>query len=337
MRVLLTGATGFLGSRTAAYLAAQPAVRHVLATGRTLKRAHPLTHDKVEVRLGDLGDEGFVESLFVGPLDAVVNCASLSSPWGPYEAFRRANVLTQRHLIAAATAAGVRRFVYVSSPSVYAMRDGRLGIREDESLPRRFANAYARTKAEAEGLLRASTLDYVTVRPRAFVGAGDTVIMPRLLRAHAEGRLRVIGDGRNVVDLTPVRSVAHALWCALSPTLPAAALRQTYNITNGAPVPLWPAINRVVGQLGLPPVTKRLPRAAAKALATVAEVVARLRPGQPEPALTRYGVRVLSDAVTLDISKARRLLGYAPIQSLDDALDAYVRWHRDAHHEITSR
>ena len=338
MRILVCGATGFLGSRVVARLSTGTSVPEVVATGRTLNSLHPLSFPKVRVTLGDLTDANFVETLFDHPLDAVVNCASLSSPWGKEADFVRANVLTQRHLIAAAERHGVRRFVYISSPSVYAMGGRTLAIREDDPLPGRFANAYARTKALAEGLLAESALDYVTLRPRALTGAGDTVIMPRLLRAHASGRLCVIGSGHNVVDLTPVASVVEAILLSLrgtglslKPALPAEALRQTYNVTNGAPVALWPAINRVVTALDMPPVTKRLPRPVAMAAATLAEGIARVRPGRPEPSITRYGVRVLSDSVTLDISKARRLLGYAPAQSLDEALDEYVAWHKTAY------
>lgn len=328
MRLLITGATGFLGSHAARHLAERPDVEHVVATGRSRKTVHDVDHPKVEYVLGDLAEPATVTALFSAAPTHVVNCASLSSPWGRAADFERANVATQALLIAAAERAGVERFVYVSSPSIYALAGKRLGVREADPLPRRHANHYARTKVAAEALLAESRLAYVTLRPRGIVGAGDTVIMPRLLRAHRAGRLRVVGSGRNVVDLTPVRSVVAAVERALAPELPPAALRQAYNVTNGAPVELWPTIDGVLRRLGEPPVEGRLPRWLGLAAAGFAEARARLTPGRPEPALTRYGIRVLADSTTLDIAKARQLLGYVPAQGLDEALDEYVGWHQ---------
>lgn len=327
MRLLVCGATGFLGSHVARRLARRDDVAEVVATGRTRRAVHDVAHAKVRYVLGDLADPATVAALFAPAPTHVVNCASLSAPWGRRADFERANVDTQRLLVRAAEAHGVERFVYVSSPSVYALRGRRLGVRESDPLPRRYASPYARTKAAAERLLAASALAYVTLRPRALVGAGDTVIVPRLLRAHRAGRLRVVGTGRNVIDLTPVRSVAAAVERALAADLPPAALREAYNVTNGAPVELWPTINGVLARLGEPLVRGRLPRWLGLAAAAATELRATLTPGRPEPALTRYGIRVLADSTTLDIAKARRLLGYAPAQSLDEALDEYVAWH----------
>ena len=327
MRVLVCGATGFLGSHVVRRLAAREDVEHVVAAGRTRKAVHDVAHDKVEYVLGDLAEAATVAALFSGAPTHVVNCASLSSPWGRAADFERANVTTQALLIAAAEGYGVERYVYISSPSIYALDGTRLGVRESDPLPRRYVNHYARTKVAAERLLAASALDYVTLRPRDIVGAGDTVIMPRLLRAHDRGRLRVVGSGRNVVDLTPVRSVVAAVERALAPDLPTEALREAYNVTNGDPVELWPTVNGVLARLGRPEVTRRIPRWLGLAAAGLAEGRARLTPGQPEPALTRYGIRVLADSTTLDIAKARKRLGYAPAHSLDEALDEYVAWH----------
>jgi nucleoside-diphosphate-sugar epimerase len=63
-------------------------------------------------------------------------------------------------------------------------------------------------------------------------------------------------------------------------------------------------------------------------LATVSEAIARLRPGQPEPRLTRYGVGLLGYSQTLSIAAARELIGYAPTVSTREGLERYAHWHR---------
>ena len=95
----------------------------------------------------------------------------------------------------------------------------------------------------------AAGLPTITIRPRAIFGPGDTVIFPRLIPRLASGRLPIIGDGENVVDLTYIVNVVDALLlCAESP---ANTLGKKYNISNGEPVKLWELIKKICDELGL--------------------------------------------------------------------------------------
>jgi len=326
MHLLLTGATGFLGFRTLEYLAAQPWVSHITATGRTLRPTHTLRHPAVTYRLGDLTDANFVQSLFPG-VDAVIHAAALSSPWGPYADFFAANVLATRHVLSSAQEAGVMRFVHISTPSVYVTGRSRLNVRESDPLPKRFVNGYTATKYLGEQVVAASGLPWITFRPRALIGRGDTVIMPRILEASRAGRLRVMGRGDAVADLTAVDNVAYAIGLALN--APETALRRIYNLTNGTPVRLWDVLGRVLDALGTPLPSRRLPVPVAYAAAFLMEQAARFTPGK-EPVLTRYGVGTLTHSFTLDITAARTHLGYDPQVSIEEALQAFVDDYRHA-------
>ncbi|OJJ19350.1 hypothetical protein BKI52_21295 [marine bacterium AO1-C] len=325
MKILLTGATGFLGFRTLEALIEMPEVSTIIATGRILKPTHTVDHPKVNYQLGDLTNEAFAQKL-VNQVDYIIHAAALSAPWGNYSAFEAANVHVQDNLIKAAQQNTIQRFVYISTPSIYYNGHHRLNVSEADALPTKFVNAYATTKRLAEIALEQSSLPYVILRPRALIGRGDTVIMPRVLRAYDAGRLKIIGNGQNLVDLTSVANVAEAIVLSLQVDDP--GLNQVYNITNGKPVYLWKKIRLVLELMDKELPAKKIPYSLVSNIAQLMEWKAKLTNGQ-EPTLTKYGVGTLAKSFTLDISKAKRLLGYAPKVSTDEAIREFVAWYQN--------
>ena len=222
---------------------------------------------------------------------------------------------------------GVQRLVHVSTPSIYFGLNSLENVAEDAPLPTRPVNEYARTKLLAEAEINKAFgrgLPVITIRPRAIFGPGDTTILPRLIARLQTGRLPIIGDGRNVIDMTYVENVVDALLlCATSPD---ATLGKKYNITNGEPTPLWPLIEKLCAALGYPYPSRHIPYPVADGVAALLEVVYRLLPGEPEPPLTRYSVALLAKNTTLDISAARRELGYQPRVSVEEGFHRFVEW-----------
>lgn len=325
MKILLTGATGGLGFRTLERLIENPKVEKIIATGRTIRPTHFVDHHKVDYQLGHLEDADFVSKL-VEQADYIVHVAALSSPWGKYVEFEKANVFTMNNLIDAAKKHHIKRFVYVSTPSLYFNGQDRFNVKESDPLPEAFVNAYSKTKYEAELALEKSAIPYVTLRPRALIGRGDTVIMPRLIRAFEEGKLKIIGDGKNIVDLTSLANVADSIELALF--VGDAGLNQIYNITNGEPVKLWETVEKVLSLLGYKMNKKKVPYQMVKLVSQLMELKAKLTNYQ-EPALTTYGVGILAKSFTMDISKAKTLLGYSPKISTDEAIEEFVSWYRE--------
>lgn len=330
MNILVTGATGFVGFRLLQHLQCQG--HKLLATGRDPVMGEKIRRLGIPFLPGDITHPDFAESLPPGQ-EAVIHLAGLSSPWGPYPAFYRANVTGTQNILRACFKHDVRRFVQLSSPSIYV--DGtrsRQHVSEDEPLPPTFTNAYAQTKHLADQLVleaAAQGLETVLLRPRAVIGAGDTVIVPRLLRAHAEGRLRIIGDGRNVVDLTGINNVCHGVDCALQAS--GEALGQAYNLSSGEPVRLWETLKTAFSQLDLKLNEQKIPFMLAYGLAKALEVAAKAEPGSPEPALTCYSVIMMGRSQTLNIDKARRLLGFTPVQTTTEALAEFISWWKRLH------
>ena len=325
MKILLTGATGFLGFRTLEKLVEQEEVTSIIATGRTIKETHQVLHPKVTYVLGDLSDKAFVESI-TSDVDYVIHAAALSSPWGKYSEFEDANLRSQINLIHSVQRSKLIKYIYISTPSMYFDSNNRTNIRENEALPRKFVNAYAHTKRMAELELVQSGLTYVILRPRALTGRGDTVIMPRIITSFKEGKLKIIGAGKNIVDLTSVANAVDAILLSLKAEGP--ALNQIYNITNGEPVNLWEKIGFVLQLMDkqLPP--KKIPYFIVLTLAQLLEWKSKLT-NWKEPVLTKYGVGVLAKTMTMDISKAKTLLGYHPSVSTDEAIKEFVQWYAE--------
>ncbi|OII14584.1 NAD(P)-dependent oxidoreductase [Curtobacterium sp. MCBA15_008] len=310
---LVTGASGFLGGHVVRDLRA-----HGYAVTAAGRRAEALPEGPTFV--GDLDDLARADV----PADVVVHCAALSSPWGRWSEFEHANVTGTARVLEYARRVGARRLVHVSSPGIYAAPRDRLAIKEPEVDPSRPMNHYIRSKLHAEALLRAAAPDgpeVVVLRPRGIIGAGDPGLVPRLLRVHERVGVPLMHGGRGLVDLTAVENVALAV--RLAAEVPAAA-GTAFNITNGDPRPFVDLLDQLLTGLGLPVRHRRLPAGLVYGLAGVLEAVCGVLPGRPEPPVTRYTVSTITHSQTLDISRAREVLGYEPVVTLDAALASYA-------------
>ena len=322
-KILITGATGFLGSRLVEKMSTIDGLK-ILATGRTLKNKNIFKKSNLEYILGDLQDNNFIDRVTSG-IDAIIHTAALSSQMGNPKDFHRTNIEVTKQLLKVAIAKRVKKFIFISSPSVYFRFKHQLELKESDPLPNPI-NSYSYSKREAEKLVQSSGIPYIILRPRALIGRGDKVIMPRILRAHSEGRLMRMGDESNRVDITPVSNVVDAIILALEAEKK--AVNQIYNISNGRPELLWPVLDKLLLKLELSPPTKKISLRLVLLIAKLMELHAKWINGYREPALTVYGVGTLTMSFGMDISKAKNLLGYHPKQSVQEALDEFVEWYK---------
>ena len=325
MNLLITGATGFLGSRLIEHLLNQEADYKIIGTGRKFSHDNKWEHKDLSYHLGDLTDKQFVQSLFVNEIDLVINCASLAAPWGDYEKFYQANVLTQKYLIGESIKAEVERFIYISTPSIFFNNKDRLNITESDPVSKNFSNHYSNTKYQAEQLIREAGLPFVIMRPRVLIGRGDTLIIPRLIRSHKEGKLKIMGSGNNLSDVTSVINMAEAIRIAIHTS----AINEDYNITNDQPVMLWDTINDIFEKLDLEKVKAKAPSWLLMLAAQFMEMKAKLSSKKEEPVLTKFGVAALTKSVTFNVDKAKKLLGYEPRQSTEEAIEEFVEWYKN--------
>ena len=225
---------------------------------------------------------------------------------------------------------GVPRLVYTSTPSVVYNGHDLAGADESLPLTTDCPSPYPLTKAIAEREVLAANsgaLRTVALRPHLIWGVGDPHLVPRVLARARAGRLRIVGRGKNRVDMVHVENAVDA---HLRAETAESAAGRAYFITNGEPVVLWDWINALLQALGEPPVTRRISLGAASALGAVCESVWRALALRGEPPMTRFIAAELAKDHWFDLGAARRDLGYAPRVSMAEGTAALVAALRSA-------
>ena len=214
MKILVTGASGFIGGRFARFALEQGL--DVRVNGRRAESVEHLVRRGAEFVPGDLSDPELAREL-CRDVEAVVHCAGAVGVWGRYQDFHQGNVQVTENVVEACLKQRVRRLVHLSSPSIYFDGRDHLGLTE-EQVPKRFRHPYAATKYLAEQKVFGAQefgLETLALRPRFVTGAGDMSIFPRLLKMQRKGRLAIVGNGLNKVDFTSVQNLNEAMLSSL--------------------------------------------------------------------------------------------------------------------------
>jgi len=316
VKVLVTGASGFLGQATAA------AVRDAGHEVRTFQR-RPSGVAGVQDVAGTMTDDAALARA-VGGVEAVVHLAAKVSLAGDPADFARVNVDGTRSLLRAARAAGAARFVFVSSPSVAHTGSSLVGADAGPAEPSRARGDYARTKAAAELLaLDADAPDFavVAVRPHLVWGPGDTQLVGRIVERARAGRLPLLDSGAALIDTLYVDNAATAMVAALERVTDDGVHGNAYVVTNGEPRPVAHLLAGICTASGVRPPQWHVPAAVARIAGSVVEAVWRVRPGEDEPPMTRFLAEQLSTAHWFDQRRTRRDLQWTPSVSIDQGLE----------------
>lgn len=321
MKILVTGGGGFLG---------QALCRGLRARGHevvSFNRGHYAELDAIGVQQvrGDLASRDAVVAAAEG-CDAVIHNAAKAGAWGPYAQFHAANVTGTDHVLAACRAHGIARLVYTSTPSVTHRATFPVAGLGADAVPygEGLKSPYAQTKKIAEQRALAAndaTLAVVALRPRLIWGPGDNQLLPRLVERARSGRLRLVGEGDNLVDTTYVDNAADAHLAALDALAPGAACAgRAYFISNGEPRTMRETVNALLAAVGAPTVTRRIPFRAAYAIGAACEGLWAALPLRGEPPMTRFLAEQLVTTHWYDMAPARRDFGYVPRVSFDEGL-----------------
>lgn len=316
MRILLTGAGGFLGLAISRLLRA----RGDQVIGLQRRHSAELAALGAEQVLAELADATAVTHAAEGA-DAVLHVGAKAGHWGSWQDYHDANVVGTQNVLGACRQHGIRRLVYTSTPSVVHAGGDLEGVDESLPYPTRFHAHYPATKAIAERMVLAANgapLATLALRPHLIWGPGDNQLLPRIVERARAGKLRLVGRAhRKRIDTIYIENAAAAHVQALDRLTPGAPCAgRAYFLAQGEPLSSAAMINALLACAGLPAVTRSIPYPLAYAIGALLEAWWTLtwRPG--EPLMTRFLANQLATAHWYDLSAARRDLGYAPAVSL---------------------
>ena len=318
VKVLVTGASGLLGSSVA---------RALSDTGHevtTLQRRPSGVSGARDV-LGSVTDPDTVSAATAGQ-DAVIHLAAKVSMAGDPADFDRVNVEGSRAVLAAARDAGVTRFVHISSPSVANDGNSLVGTGAGAADPQTARGHYARTKARGELLALAADADdfrVLVLRPHLMWGPGDTQLTERIIERSRQGRMPILGSGAALVDTLFVTNAVDAITAALDAV--ARVHGESLVVTNGQPRPIGEFIERLALAGGAKKPRLRIPVAPALAAGTAVDAIWNLREHDDEPPLTRFLAEQMSTAHWFDQRRTREVLDWTPAVSFDAGMEILAR------------
>lgn len=323
MRLLITGATGFIGSRLA--VLARDAGHDVVATGAInnpveRERSASLARSGIDVVIGSLLADDLAPAVTRG-CDAVIHLAAAQHEAHlDDEHFRRVNVEGTTRLLQAAANSGVRRFVYGSTIGIYG---GRTGGKLDETSPTDPGNVYTRTKLQAEVAVRGCERipEPTVMRIAETYGPGDLRLL-KLFRAIKRGRFLMIGSGHNRHALVHVDDVARGL--LLGATRPEAA-GDIFVLAAGDDLTTHEMVDAIAAAVGRAVPRLRLPFWPFLLAATAGEKM--LQPLGLKPPLHRRSLDFFDKSFVLSADKAATRLGFTPQHRFVASARSTAHWY----------
>jgi len=325
MKMLVTGASGFIGSRLALHAAAMGHALVVAGQSNTdaeRLRLKELADAGIRVEQGALQEESFARGLVQG-CDVVIHLAAAQHEANVPDAyFFDVNVNGTRKLLASAQAAGVKRFVYGSTIGVYGEY---AGTALDEETPPQPLNVYGRSKLAAEGVVKeaAGVMDISIVRISETYGPGDFRLL-KLFRAVDRNRFFIIGQGLNTRQAIHVDDLVRGL--LLAATHPK-AVGQTFIMAGREIMTTRELVAQVAAALNRRPPRWRAPMWPFMAAAIIFERT--LTPLGIQPPLHRRRLDFFKKSFVFSSTKAEHVLGFTPTVAFARGAAETAAWYRD--------
>ncbi len=305
MKLIITGATGSLGSSLVRYFAAQG--HEITASGRSEYPPQKL------LDIADYIRADITQKLKFPKADACIHAAALSDDKAKYADLYKANVIGTKQVLKASKSCS--KFIYVSSSSVYIPSDKLLSEFDAGDRNGLKLSAYGKSKLEAEALIRKANIrtDAFILRPRALYGIGDKMILPRMFKLIKNGKMQVPGGLKARASMTHYQNFNRAVELCLQSGKSGI---NTYNVSDNESYTLLDAMRKFTQAL----YGKQLPEKQIPVF--VLRFLSVFKIGGITPLL----VRALTQDMVLDIDKIKSELNYMPTYNIDNSLSEIQKW-----------
>ena len=316
MKVFVTGGTGLLGSRLVPRLAREG--HTLLGLARSEASAEKVKGLGAAPVRGDLqGVEAWAAAL--EGVEVVVHAAAPVEFWGPWERFYEGITRATERLLAAASAAGVRRFIFISSESVMQDRAPLIGVGADHPPASEPNSFYGRSKKLAEEAILAfeGPIERVILRPTFIWGPGSGTAALLAEKARG-GQFMWVDQGAHPFEAVHVDNVVEAIVKSLS----AGKSGRAYLVTDDTPTTTRAFLGAMIEGEGVPVPKASMPGWLVRPLAGLVEALWRLLRLRAAPPLSRFEWAFVGMPRRYDISATREELGYAPVVAQAEGLKA---------------
>jgi len=321
-RVLITGATGFIGGHL---------VKANISKGHQV-RALVLPDDPedsvlrskgVEVVIGDIRDYEAVRKAASG-VDIIFHCAAVVTDWAPKKLFQEVTVGGTENICKAGLEAGVSRLVDMSTNDVFGL--GESQVMDETFQLRPWHEPYSDSKIEAEKICwryyRKHGLPVTMVYPCWVFGEGDKTFVPLLADAILKREL-IFWRKDVIVWPTYIENLVDLLMLIAEDKR---AVGNGYLVHDGEYTTLEEFCAGIAKSLGVPPITTYIPYSVAYGAAMVMELIWKLLRKKTRPLLTTYTVKNLGSRLKFSITKAERELGWKPKISYSEGFKKTMAW-----------
>lgn len=322
MAVLISGASGFLGGALARALVQKGQKVRVLA--RKTSNLIDLEDLPVEIAYGSLEDKTSLIPAFNG-IEVVYHCAALSTDWGQWEAFYKANVLGVQNLLDAAKGTeGIKRFVHISTTDVYGYPVEAC----DESYPiTDIGLPYNRSKGLGEKAVwdcyKETSLPITVIRPVTIYGPRSKDIVAEIAGLLRKRQMVFINHGQSHAGLLYIdNAVEGIIQAAASPN----TIGKAYNLRDESNENWRQYVEALADGIHTPHPWIHLPAGLALGLARTLEVLYSALHIRSRPLLTRHAVYISFRDQGYSIRKAQQDFGFQSKVTFANGIDHTVVW-----------
>lgn len=316
--VLVTGATGFLGSHIVRALHTNG--NDVTVFVRDPEKGRAMFQDieeRIHFKKGELTDLAAIDEALDG-VDAVVHTAGHVREWDAYRNFEITNVDGTKNFLIAGHNKGIKQFLHISSLGVFGDTDQ---DHIDEN--NRYvvsSDYYSNSKIYAEIFVKnyctENRIPFGIVRPGFIYGEGDNNFFPNLIKNLRGGKVKFIGSKDNFVNTVYVGNVAALVDAMIgNPD----SFGNTYNIADPQDTTIRQIVERVSDHIGVNRPTKVIPKPIAIGLATIFEHAYRLFGIKTAPPISRKKLTFVGRSRSVNADKAFELIGREPF-SFEDGI-----------------